>query len=96
MLDGGYAYDAVMLAEVLSPSTMNNDRGRKLDFYKTIATLRSILVVYQDEVRLEAWQRGPSSEWQRVVLKERSDTLSLPELDGVLSLGDLYDGISLS
>ena len=29
MVEGGYARDPVFIAEVLSPSTMNNDRGRK-------------------------------------------------------------------
>lgn len=94
MLDGGYARDPVLLAEVLSPSTMNNDRGRKLDFYRSIATLRTILVVYQDEIRLEAWQRDGEG-WRREVLKRRADVLDLPELGGALGLSDLYDGVPL-
>lgn len=93
--ESGYARDPVMLAEVLSPSTMNNDRGRKLDFYRSIATLRTILVVYQDEVRVEAWQRSEGEEWQRAVRKDRSEGLSLPELAGELSLAELYDGVPL-
>lgn len=96
MLDGGYARDAILIAEVLSPSTMNNDRGRKLDFYRTLATLRTILVVYQDEVRVEAWQRDGVGEWQRIVRKGRSDVLAVPELEGELSLADLYKDIPLA
>lgn len=95
MLDGGYAYHAILLAEVLSPSTMNNDRGRKLDFYRRLPTLRTILVVYQDEARVEAWQRDASGEWQRRVLKDGAATLALPELDGSLALAEVYADVPM-
>lgn len=93
-LDGGYARDPVLLAEVLSPSTMNNDRGRKIDFYRTIPTLRTILVVYQDEVRVEAWQRD-EAEWRREVLVRRAASLPLPELNGELKLSEVYEDVAV-
>ncbi|TDR87315.1 Uma2 family endonuclease [Enterovirga rhinocerotis] len=91
-VEGGYAKDPVLLAEVLSPSTMSNDRGRKLDFYRTIASLRTILVVYQDEARIEAWQRE-GADWRHAVLKDPAAILPLPELGGDLRLADIYEGI---
>lgn len=89
---GGYAKDPVLLAEVLSPSTMSNDRGRKLDFYRTIPSLRTILIVYQSEIRIEAWQRE-GSDWRWLVLKDRDATLPLPELGGELRLSEIYEGL---
>lgn len=94
-LPGGYARDPVLLAEVLSPSTMDNDRGRKLHFYRSIASLQTILVVYQDEVRVEAWQRD-GAEWRRSVAKSRADRLDLPELAGGLTLAEIYEDVPLS
>src|SRR3954464_844991 len=44
----GYANDPVLIAEVLSPSTRNNDRGRKADFYETVPSLRTFMIVHQD------------------------------------------------
>lgn len=72
------------------------DRGRKLDFYRTLSTLRTILVVYQDEVRVEAWQRAAGAEWQRSVLKDLSAALPLPELCGALAVADIYEDVPLS
>ena len=95
-VDGGYARDPVLVAEVLSPSTMNNDRGRKLDFYRAIPTLRTILIVYQDEVRIEAWQRQHGGAWIRTVLKGLGDMLSLPEIESGLSLADIYRDAAVS
>lgn len=92
LLQGGYARDPILVAEVLSPSTMSNDRGRKLEFYRSIASLHTILIVYQGEFRVEAWQRE-SDEWRWSVLKDANASLPLPELDGTISLSDLYEGV---
>lgn len=92
VLDGGYAKDPVLVAEVLSPSTMSNDQGRKLDFFRTMSALRTILIIFQDEMRVEAWQRD-GAEWRRRLLKDADAVLSLPELDGTISLSDLYNGV---
>lgn len=91
-LEGGYARDPVLLAEVLSPSTMSNDRGRKLDFYRTITSLRTILIVYQSEARIEAWRRE-GEDWRWIVLKDMEAALALPDLGGELRLADVYEGI---
>ena len=60
--EGGYATDPILIAEVLSPSTMDYDRGGKLRFYKAMPSLRTLLIVYQDEARIEAWQRS-GTDW---------------------------------
>jgi len=49
--------DPVVVVEVLSPSTMDEDRGSKLMFYKSLPTLRHVALVYQDEWRIEAWDQ---------------------------------------
>ena len=49
--------DPVVVVEVLSPSTMEFDRGFKLSFYKDHPTIRHIAIVYQDECRVEDFHR---------------------------------------
>jgi Uma2 family endonuclease len=92
MVEGGYARDPVFIAEVLSPSTMNNDRGRKVDFYKTIPSLQSLLIVYQDEARVEHWMREGDA-WRHAVSRGLSTTLEIPSLDAKLTLADLYANV---
>ncbi len=91
---GGYAKDPVLVAEVLSPSTMHWDRGGKLRFYQSIPTLEAILIVYQDEVRIEAWLRDGGT-WRREVRQGPAASLDLSALGGTLALSDVYDGIPL-
>lgn len=93
---GGFARDPVLVAEVLSPSTMNNDRGRKIDFYRSLHSLRTILLVYADELRVEAWQRDEAGEWGRSVLTDPATSLPLPELEAALPLRAIYEDVPLA
>jgi Uma2 family endonuclease len=92
MVQGG---DPVFIAEVLSPSTMSNDRGRKLEFYKSIPGLGSLMIVYQDETRVEHWMRDGDA-WRHEVAQGRAATVAIAGLDASLALADLYDGVPLA
>ncbi|CAO4152252.1 Uma2 family endonuclease [Methylorubrum aminovorans] len=90
-LRDGYARDPVLVAEVLS--TMSRDRGRKTDFYRTIASLKAFLIVYQDEPRVEVWRRGSDTGWTFEACG-LDGTVSLPELGGHLAVAEIYDDIA--
>src|SRR5215216_4527126 len=84
LLPDGYARDPIAVAEVLSPSTMSNDRGFKAGFFKELQTLRTFLLVYQDELRVEAWQKH-GADW-RVTVHGSASSIELPELQGSLAV----------
>lgn len=46
-----------VIVEVLSPSTVNYDRGEKLTHYQQVASLQEIVLVESDEHRVDVWQR---------------------------------------
>ena len=68
--------------------TEDYDRGEKLAHYKTIPTLREILLVAQEEQRLELWTRTDVGWTLEVVRGEGS--LRLQAHDCVLELGEVY------
>ena len=88
LLPQGYARDPIFLAEVLSRSTMINDRGRKLAFFQTVASLRTILLVSQDEIRVEAWRRGPEG-WAVDMFRDRGAAIAAEGL-GEIALEEIY------
>lgn len=51
------ADDPVIIVEVLSPSTIRHDRVRKFDRYTAIESVTQIVLVYQDEIRVESFVR---------------------------------------
>lgn len=92
-LNDGYARDPILVAEVLSPSTMSRDRGRKTDFYRSIASLKLFLIVYQDEPRVEVWRRGADGGWA-FEARGLDRAIGLPELGGDLAVAEIYDDIA--
>ncbi|SFL23073.1 Uma2 family endonuclease [Methylobacterium pseudosasicola] len=92
-LPDGYAEDPLLVAEVLSPSTMSLDRGRKIDFYRTVPSLKVLLIVYSDEVRVELWRRE-AEDWGVQALG-LDGSLALPELDGTVPVRDIYRGLAI-
>ena len=94
LLDDGYARDPILVAEVLSPSTIVNDRGRKFEFYKGLQTLRMILLVYQNEARVEVWRRRDAAwDWE---VSGPDGLIDLPDLGGRIPISAVYDGVPLN
>ena len=83
----GYTNDPLLIAEVLSPSTLLVDRGRKAEFYQTVPSLRYLLLVRQDAPSIEVWQREP--DWTMRVVGA-GEVIDLPELGGALAVSDVY------
>lgn len=91
-LGHGYARDPILVAEVVSPSTVSRDRGPKAAFYRTIASLDAFLLVDQDAPCVEAWRRDAAGAWAQEV-RGRDARIDLPELGGRLAVADIYDDI---
>lgn len=72
--------DPLVVVEVLSPSTIDIDRGPKLDLYKALPTMRHIAFVYQDQMRVEHY-RGTKQGFELEVLKTREDRLYFEAVD---------------
>jgi Uma2 family endonuclease len=51
--------EPVLVIEILSPSTSQIDRLRKIADYRTMASVREVLVVFSDERRVELQRRTP-------------------------------------
>ena len=79
-----------MLAEVLSDATRDYDRGKKLDAYRRIGSLREVLLVDQVQVRIEVWRRQDEASWASFVLTDLSATLALTAVPLELPLREIY------
>ncbi|GJE70367.1 Uma2 family endonuclease [Methylorubrum podarium] len=90
--EDGYTSDPLLVVEVLSPSTLLLDRGRKTEFYQSIPSLAVLLLVHQDEARVEVWRRAP--DWT-VQLAGPGTVIELPELGGTLPVSKVYARLTL-
>jgi Uma2 family endonuclease len=79
----------LVLVEVTSNSTEGYDRGKKLDFYKTIDSLREVLIVSHREPRLTLHRRTDEHSW--VVIEARpGGSVNLESVGATLNVDDVY------
>jgi Uma2 family endonuclease len=82
-----------VLVEVLSESTEAYDRGAKFAHYRTIATLRTYVMVNQREVRVERYDRMEDGDWRLHESVGLEAQLVLPELGVVVPLSEIYEAL---
>lgn len=87
--------DPLLVAEVLSKSTMADDFGPKAQDYQSLRSLQHYLVVSQDEARVWLWSRSEQEIWAEPVIFETGQIEVA--IDGnlvTLDLPSLYAGIA--
>jgi Uma2 family endonuclease len=88
----------LLLVEVLSKSTESYDhevgakrhRGKKFDFYRSIPTFEHYLLIEQDQIHVEYYQRLADGRWILTVLKARDEALRLLAIEFEVTLYNLY------
>lgn len=80
----------VLLVEVLSDATRDYDRGKKLDAYRLIPSLREVLLVEQTRVHVDVWRRRDDASWTSFTATDRDATLALTAVPVALPLREVY------
>ncbi len=76
--------------EVLSPSTMDYDRGEKFARYRKIDALQEYLLVAQDEPHVEHYVRQDDASWRFTETDGLDATITLPSVEAELPLSEVY------
>jgi Uma2 family endonuclease len=84
--------DAVIVVEVLSPSTRSEDLVRKRWGYQAIPTLRHLVYVDASAVKVEVAGRDADGRWWSEFHQSLDATLDLPALGASFPLADVYAG----
>ncbi len=86
-----------LIAEVLSPSTEEFDRGMKFEDYQSLDSLEEYVLISQTEMRVECRRRVASNrnQWE-TELYRLGERISLKSIGLEVTVADLYRGISLT
>ncbi|MEA3212628.1 MAG: hypothetical protein QOE70_5685 [Chthoniobacter sp.] len=84
------------VVEVLSPSTEAYDRGRKLAIYMLVPSIVEIVLVSQDQVRVDKYTRQPEGIWRFDVIAGREARARFESLGCEIALADFFDGVELA
>ena len=85
--------NAILVVEVLSPSTESADRGRKFASYRNLESLKEYLMVSQFEPKAELHRRGPDGNWTKHEWKGLDAVAVLESVDAQLPLHRIYSKV---
>jgi Uma2 family endonuclease len=88
------AEDVRLVVEVLSPSMRELDMFAKLDEYKSVASIRHILLVEPNAPRAILWSRDAAQEWMHANLEGWDAAAELPSLGLSIPLREIYAGLA--
>jgi Uma2 family endonuclease len=84
-----------LIVEVLSPSTEAYVRGKKSDAYRSVPSLKDLLLLSQHEVRAELYTRMPDGRWLLADYRGLSESVPLESVGCTLALAEVYDKVDL-
>lgn len=80
--------------EVLSPSTRTFDQVRKVDEYKTVPTLRHIVLIDPDRPRVVLWSRASEADaWTDIEVVDEGASIDLTAASVGLALAEIYEDV---
>lgn len=83
---------ALLVIEILSPSTERTDRGEKFQAYTSMPDVEEHILVSQDRIRVEVYRRR--SGWTQDVLGP-SDEIPLSSIKTALAVQEIYRDIPI-
>jgi Uma2 family endonuclease len=83
----------VAIAEVLSDSTEDYDRGKKFKLYRSIPSLREYITIAQSEMQVEQFSKTDDNKWILSEYEGENAVLALTSLPFEIALRDIYDKV---
>lgn len=84
------------IAEVLSKSTQNYDRGEKFLAYRSIENFKEYLLIDQYSVHVEHYVKTAAHQWLLSDYNDLDATLSFNAFEFQIQIADLYETIEIS
>ena len=85
-----------VIIEILSPSTMDYDRGEKFGMYRKIPSLKEYVCISSLKVAVEKYTRKGDFQWLLQDFYSIDDSIVLESLGITLSIADIYQDIDFS
>jgi Uma2 family endonuclease len=84
------------IAEVLSKSTADYDRGGKFVHYRSIPGLADYMIVAQDSARVEHYARQPDGSWLLREFRSLADVVTISSISAEVSLASIYEDVEFN
>ncbi len=85
----------VAIIEILSPSTMNYDRGVKFMLYRAIASLTDYILIEAESIHIEHFAINKNGLWQLNEYNKQTEEIFMEGLNVKLPLEEIYEDCKL-
>lgn len=83
----------ILIVEVLSPETEENDRNGKFDSYRHLSTFKEYVLVSQNRIEAATFLREEKDLWRTTDFENIKDTIPLKSIGIEIQMEDIFDGI---
>jgi Uma2 family endonuclease len=83
----------ILIVEVLSPETEENDRNGKFDSYRHLPTFQEYVLVSQNRIEAATFLREAKDLWRTSDFENIKDTIPLKSIGIEILMEDIFDGI---
>ena len=82
-----------VIVEIMSKATLNHDKTEKLDRYLAMSSVREIMLVKEEEMRVEHYFKQTQNQWTYKIYSNREDIISIESVNCKISLSEIYSQI---
>jgi len=82
-----------VIVEIMSKATLNHDKTEKLDRYLAMPSVREILLVKEEDMRVEHYFKQTQNQWTYKIYLNREDVISIESINCKVSLSEIYSQI---
>ena len=82
-----------VIVEIMSRSTLNHDKTEKLDRYLAMESVREIMLIKEEEMRVEHYFKQTQNQWTYKIYSNREDIISIESVNCKISLSEIYSQI---
>ena len=79
-----------VIVEIMSKATLNHDKTEKLDRYLAMESVREIMLVKEEEMRVEHYHKQTQNQWTYKIYGNREDIISIESVNCKISMGEIY------
>lgn len=79
-----------VIVEIMSKQTLYHDKTEKLDRYLAMPSVKEILLVKEEEMRVEHYTKQTLNQWIYKIYKDNDAVVSLDSVNCKISLSEIY------
>ena len=87
---GEILQNPTLLVEIISAAARTSDRTKKLEGFLAIPSIKEVLLVNQNEMRVEHYAKQNPKQWVYRIYDERDDVITLDAIGCKVSLVEIY------